>query len=180
MTFVHEVQKGMGELGNLSSQKTACLTHLQRGFPWPETPSHFRSGRFHFLAGSQDSRRPRVRGFLGRTASRILFFRLNIPPYVPETARPHSHFPTNPDRSREPCLGLIGRNQYDRRSTPKEKPPHISEPRSWTTPHASATSSSPTRPSTDAMRRCGPTSSKAVPSRRSPPNSDTLTTPCAR
>jgi hypothetical protein len=30
------------------------------------------------------------------------------------------------------------------------------------------------------MRRCGPTSSNAAPSRRSPPNSDTPTTPCAR
>jgi hypothetical protein len=29
MAFVPEVQKGMGELGSLSSQKTACLTHLQ-------------------------------------------------------------------------------------------------------------------------------------------------------
>jgi hypothetical protein len=30
------------------------------------------------------------------------------------------------------------------------------------------------------MRRCGPTSSNAAPSGRSPPNSDTPTTPCAR
>ncbi len=29
MAFVHEVQEGMGELGNMGSQKTACLTHLQ-------------------------------------------------------------------------------------------------------------------------------------------------------
>jgi hypothetical protein len=29
MALVHSVQKGMGELGNLSGQKMACLTHLQ-------------------------------------------------------------------------------------------------------------------------------------------------------
>src|SRR5512135_1273302 len=153
---------------------------IKRGFPWTEPPSHFKGDRLHFLAEFEAFRRSRVREFLGGTASRIFFFRLDIPPYVPEKAQPLSHFLLTPDRPRGSCLGLISRNQYDRRSTPKAKPPHISEPRSWTTPPASATSWSPTTPSTDVMRRCGRTSSNDGPSRRSPSNSDTPTTPCAR
>src|SRR5512135_485832 len=124
---------------------------VERGFPWTETPSHFKGDRLHFLAEFEDFRRSRVREFLGGTASRIFFFRLDIPPYVPEKAQPLSHFLLTPDRPRGSCLGLISRNQYDRRSTPKAKPPHISEPRSWTTPPASATSWSPTTPSTDVI-----------------------------
>jgi hypothetical protein len=83
------------------------------------------------------------------------------------------------DRSRGSHLGLISRDQYDQRSTPKANPPHFSEPRSWTTPPASATSWSPMTPSIDAMRRCGRTSSNDAPSRRSPRNSVTPMTPCA-
>src|SRR5512135_921981 len=109
--------------------------------------------RLHFLAEFEDFRRSRVREFLGGTASRIFFFRLDIPPYVPERAQPLSHFLLTPDRPRGSGLGLISRNQYDQRSTPKAKPPHISEPRLWTTPPASATSWSPTTPFTDVRIR---------------------------
>src|SRR5512135_1357322 len=154
--------------------------HLQREMIHRVAVHGLRIHSGYFTAYGYSTRRSRVREFLGGTASRIFFFWSDIPPYVPEKAQPLSHFLLTPDRPRGSCLGLISRNQYDRRSTPKAKPPHISEPRSWTTPPASATSWSPTTPSTDVMRRCGRTSSNDGPARRSPSNSDTPTTPCAR
>src|SRR4051794_27173330 len=54
-----------------------------------------------------------------------------------ERSTPRPDFP-HTGGSRGYSLGPIGHNQCDGRSTPKEKPPHISEPQSWTTPPASA------------------------------------------
>src|SRR5512135_2568906 len=85
---------------------------VERGFPWTETPSHFKGDRLHFLAEFEDFRRSRVREFLGGTASRIFFFRLDIPPYVPEKAQPLSHFPWRSPvgaRREEACAGWGGR-----------------------------------------------------------------------
>jgi len=79
---------------------------LSRGFPWSGIPSQSRGHRLYFLAGFEDFRPSRVRGFFGGSDSRILFFQLNIPLYVPELAQPLSLFLPKPTARGAPTLVL--------------------------------------------------------------------------
>ena len=59
-------------------------------------PLTIQGGRFRFLAGFQVTQQIPVRGFLGGSDSRGLFFRLNISQDVLKIAQLHSRFPLTP------------------------------------------------------------------------------------
>jgi hypothetical protein len=137
---------------------------IERGFPRLETPSQFPSEGPCFLGDPEDSRPARVREFPGGSTSHRSSVRLNIIRHAAELIQLHSHFLVPADRSQGSCLGSMSRDQYDQWQASHTKLPHISESGSWTTRFANATSWNPTTPSTDAMRRCGRTSSSGGPS----------------